>query len=39
MYLSKSVFLFSSDKCLEVEMLDHMGVLFLIFEGPPYLFS
>lgn len=33
MYLFELVFLFSPDKCLEVEMLDHTGVLFLILGG------
>ena len=31
-------FLFSSDKYSDVELLDHMVVLFLIFEEPPYCF-
>ena len=31
MYLFKLVFLFCSDKYPELELLDHMVVLFLIF--------
>ena len=38
-YLFKLVFLFSSDKYLEVELLDHTIVLFLIFKGTTILFS
>ena len=32
------VFSFSLDKYPEVELLDHMVVLFLTFEGPPHCF-
>ena len=35
---SVSGFVLSSDKYLEVELLGHMVVLFLIFEDPPYCF-
>jgi len=38
MCLSKLVFLFSSDICPGVELLDHMVVLFLVFEELPYCF-
>ena len=37
--LFKLVFSFSSDKYPEVELLDHMVVLFLIFWGTSLLFS
>ena len=39
MYLLELVFLFSSDKYPEVEILDHTGVLFLIFGGTSIPFS
>ena len=39
MYLFESVFLFPSDKYPEVELLDHIIVLFLVFWGAPTLFS
>ena len=38
MYLFKFIFSFSSDKHPEVELLDHMVALFLIFEKLPYYF-
>ena len=38
-HLCGLVFLFSSDKCPEVELLSHMVVLFLIFWGTSTLFS
>ena len=38
-YLLELVFLFSLDKYPEVELLDHMVVLFLIFWGTSILFS
>lgn len=36
--LFESEFPFSSDKYLEVGLLDHVVVLVLIFAGPPYCF-
>ena len=30
---------FSPDICLEVELLDHMATLFLVFKGNPLMFS
>ena len=39
MYLFELVFSFPSDKCPEVELPDHMAVLFLIFQGNFILFS
>ena len=38
-YLFELVFSFSSGKCLEVELLDHMVVIFLFFWGNFILFS
>ena len=38
-YLFRLVFSFSSDKYPEVELLDHLVVLFLIFGGNSILFS
>ena len=38
-YLFKLVFLFSLEKYPEVELLNRMVVLFLIFEDVPYCFS
>ena len=39
MYLFELVFSFSSDKYTEVELLDHMVVLFSVFWGRSILFS
>ena len=38
MCLFKLLFLFFSDIYPGVELLDHMVVLFLVFEEPPYYF-
>ena len=38
MYVYKFVFLFFSDIHQRVELLDHVSVLFLIFEKLPYCF-
>ena len=37
--LLEVVFLFSSDRYSEVELVGHIIVLFLIFEEPPYCFA
>ena len=35
-YLSKMVISLPSDEDADVELLDHVAVLFLFSEGPPY---